>query len=85
VYINEVLLQQMPPNMQSFNLSDIKPDEESEHFEYKFVRALNPTSVVVDGFDSGEEVLELQKDGQYFLPYSALKPHLLADKNLLLM
>lgn len=85
VYINEVLLQQMPPNMQSFNLADIKADEESEHFEYKFVRALKSTSVVVDGFDSGEEVLELQKNGQYFLPYSALKPHLLADKNLLLM
>lgn len=83
--MNEILLQQMPLNMQSFNLSDIKSDEESAHFEYKFVRTLNPTSVIVDGLDSGNEIVELQKDRQYFLPYSALKPQLLTKKNLLLM
>lgn len=80
-YLNDVLLKKMPPNMQLFNLADLQPDSLDEYCKYNFVRANQNTSVMVEDPTQGTQVVELNKDDQYLLPFSALKPSLFSNNN----
>lgn len=67
--------------MQLFNLADLQPDSLDEYCKYNFVRANQNTSVMVEDPTQGTQVVELNKDDQYLLPFSSLKPSLFSNNN----
>ena len=71
----------MPPNMQLFALADLQPDTLDDYCKYNFVRANKDTSVMVEDPTAGTQVIELKKDDQFLLPFSALKPSLFSNSN----
>lgn len=67
--------------MQLFNLADLQPDTLDEYCKYNFVRANQNTSVMVEDPTQGTQVVELNKDDQYLLPFASLKPSLFSNGN----
>jgi GINS complex subunit 4 len=87
-YLNESVLGRLPFNRTSimnFKLIDV-PINDSLKFEntYVFVKALKATQVIVDD-SSGQETIQLDKDSQHFLPYSAVRRHLITGSRDLLL
>jgi GINS complex subunit 4 len=81
------VLQELPPNMRQWSVGEV-PLNEKQAFErcYVFVKAVNRSSVIVDDPVTGQEVVELEKGSQHFLPYSSVRPHLQSgSKDLLLL
>lgn len=88
-YLNESVLGRLPfsrTSIMNFKTIDI-PNDEKINFEntYVFVKALKTTQVIVDDI-SGQETVQMEKDSQHFLPYSAVRTHLISgSKDLLLI
>lgn len=77
-YLSKSILQRLPVNMQNFHLEDVAQDEKKENdAHYVFVKALKKVSVVVNDPRSGQEVVNMEKGAQHFLPFSAIRPVLL--------
>ncbi len=87
-YLNESVLGRLPftrTSVMNFKSIDV-PNNDSIHFEntYVFVKALKATQVIVDD-SSGQETVQLDKDSQHFLPYSAVRRHLISGSRDLLL
>jgi hypothetical protein len=76
----------MPPNMQSFKLTDASSNQDDEHkSNYVFVKALQETSVQVDCPLNGLETVEMKKGEERFLPYLSVRDHLQSGSKALLL
>jgi len=80
-YLNESVLGRLPFNRTSimgFKWMDV-PNSDDQLFSntYVFVKALKSTQVLVDD-SSGQQTVSLDKDSQHFLPYSAVRRHLMS-------
>ena len=86
-HLKESLLHRFPDNMRSFELEEVAKDEKLENnTHYVFVKAVKKTSVMVDDPITGQEVVEMEKGSQHFLPFSAVRPLLLkSSKDLILL
>ena len=90
-YLNQSVLSRLqfsPTPVMSFKLVHIESDDENI-FEntYVFVRALKQTQMIIeDKNGQNQEIVELEKGTQHFLPYNAVRRHLVTgSKDLLLI
>lgn len=86
-HLDKTVLSKVPINMRSFHLSDIASNAKTEFdCNYVFVKAVVETSVTVDDPIVGQEVVAMEKGSQHFLPYSAVRDHLMqGSKDLILL
>lgn len=85
-HLEQNVLRHMPPNMQKFKLSEVAANRQEFNVNYVFVKAVKKTTVQVDDPLTGQETVEMDKNSQHFLPYSAVRPHLQSSsKDLTLM
>lgn len=74
-HLHNTILQRFPVNMKSFQLEDVAKNEKLENnTHYVFVKAVKKCSVLVDDPLTGQEVVEMAKGSQHFLPFSAVRP-----------
>lgn len=85
-HLDGTVLNLMPPNMQSFKLTDASSNQDDEHkSNYVFVKALQETSVQVDCPLNGLETVEMKKGEERFLPYISVRDHLQSGSKALLL
>jgi len=85
-HLDSTVLNLMPPNMQSFKLTDASSNQDDEHkSNYVFVKALQETSVQVDCPLNGLETVEMKKGEERFLPYLSVRDHLQSGSKALLL
>lgn len=85
-HIQATVLSHMPTSINSFKLSDVPFNSRLEYdTSYVFVEALTDTTVTVDDQSLGMEVIDLKKGSKYFLPYSAVRSHILSSSSDLLL
>ncbi|XP_015781974.1 uncharacterized protein LOC107359898 [Tetranychus urticae] len=74
-YLDEVILNQMPANLKNFKIGNIPENTSSGDHEYVFVKCNASTSVTIEDPIAGQEIVHMNENEQYFLPFSAIKPH----------
>ena len=79
-YLNDSVLNRLAfgrTSLMSFKSIDV-PNSESKHSDntYVFVKAMKATQVLIDD-SNGQQTIQLDKDSQHFLPYNAVRRHLM--------
>ena len=79
-YLNQSVLNRLSlsrTSIMSFKSIDV-PNSDTNHLDntYVFVKAIKETQVLIDD-SSGQQTIHLERDSQHFLPYNAIRRHLM--------
>ncbi|XP_054168642.1 DNA replication complex GINS protein SLD5-like [Oppia nitens] len=81
-YLNQSVLGRLPFNRTSimnYKTIDLPNNDDNQwHKTYVFVKAMKATQVLVDDA-SGQQTVHLDANSQHFLPYTAVRRHLMND------